>query len=309
MSKMKRSKVLRFLPVLMLLAGMIAVNHLSAQAAAKVASIGSKKYTSLQTAVNRVKNGQTIKLLKDIKVTQTIKSKKRNIKYTINLNKHKLSGDGETSALAFTKGNSVTLKNGTIVSKKTYGGIPLITVDQGSVTIDGCTCSSGDSVFEVSKGKLTVKKGTIQGRMAAQDTSTVTVKGGTWKKAHFNLYGSTLTIKGGTFTIPGDYTCAIYMAGAKLMIQGGTIKISSNIYDFTEAWNSQIVMTGGKIRATKDVDIFHLRHGATLVRKGGTVSTKGKVVFDQSDLDDVEDEPDDPDDMDDPLDDEDPWDE
>ena len=47
-----------FLPIisLMLLIFLVSMNHVPAYAAAKVASIGSKKYTSLQKAVDNVKN-------------------------------------------------------------------------------------------------------------------------------------------------------------------------------------------------------------------------------------------------------------
>ena len=198
-----------FVPIigLLFLIILVSMNHVPVYAAAKVASIGSRKYTSLQKAVDSVKNGQTIKLLKNVSLKKTVVSKARNVKYTINLNEHTITGNSSKAVFKFKKNNKVTLKNGKIKHGKKYAGNILIECDDAVLTIAGGTYSNGNPVFDVDDGKLNINSGTVVGAVYAED-SDVTIKGGTIKEAYFNIYDeSTLKItfkKGEIVAVNGE---------------------------------------------------------------------------------------------------------
>ena len=216
-TKMKRTLKLVLLALMCTL-----LLGISTSASAKtVASIGSKNYSSLQSAIKAVKNGQTIQLKSNVTITETIKMN-RNVKFTLNLNKKKITSKN-CSALAITKG-TVTLKNGTIKSS-----MGIFVEKKATLNIKSGTYNC----YISSCGKLNVSGGTIKG--VSNDRGTMTMKGG---KIKYGIYctgkNSSLTITGGTVIQPKD----AWGSGAvtvsdnfkKLVISGGSIIGNSPTY-------------------------------------------------------------------------------
>ena len=123
-----------------------------------VAMIGAKEYTTLPDAITTAKDGDTIKLLKDVTVTKPIEVMKS---MTLDLNGHVL-----TAATAST----ATVKNSAI----------WVTAEKVNLTIDGTTAGSGmtmgdthDTIWEAKVwGFVDLREGSAG--------STVTVNGGSY---------------------------------------------------------------------------------------------------------------------------------
>ena len=272
-----------FVPIigLLFLIILVSMNHVPVYAAAKVASIGSKKYTSLQKAVDSVKNGQTIKLLKNVSLKKTVVSKARNVKYTINLNEHTITGNSSKAVFKFKKNNKVTLKNGKIKHGKKYAGNILIECDDAVLTIASGTYSNGNPVFDVDDGKLNINSGTVVGAVYAED-SEVTIKGGTIKEAYFNIYDeSTLKIKGGTI-LSDSWSGMVYLAKSELLMTKGTVKFSSDsaLCMVQAEKKSSVRINGGRISLNKNnrCPVFLMSSNSKFQQNGGSITSSGSVV-------------------------------
>lgn len=216
-TKMKRTLKLVLLALMCTL-----LLGISTSASAKtVASIGSKNYSSLQSAIKAVKKGQTVKLKSNVTIKETIEMNK-NIKFTLNLNKKKITSKN-CSALTINKG-TVTIKNGTVTSS-----MGIFVGKKAALNIKSGTYNC----YISSSGKLNVSGGTIKG--VSNDRGTMTMKGG---KIKYGIYctgkNSSLTITGGTVIQPKDAwgSGAITVSGnfKKLVISGGSIIGKSPTY-------------------------------------------------------------------------------
>lgn len=180
-----------------------------------VAKIGSKKYSSLEAAIKKVKNGQTIKLQCNVTLKKHLVLN-RNVKYTINLNKKK-----------------ITMKNCT--------GIEL---NKGKVTLYNGTISTSVGVYVREKAALTVKKGTF--KFTFMNYGTMTVSGGTVK---YILNAGTLTAKSGKIT----HGIMCY-SKSRLYVKGGTVTQDSGDFGsgaITALEGYKVLsVTGGKVKGT-----------------------------------------------------------
>ena len=233
----KREYYLKRLSVLIMILFIGFAQPIKVKAAGNVARIGRKNYKSLQTAMDAVKNGQTIKLLKNVTINSFsfgdidpfILRNTKNRKYTINLNKHKLIAQSKGSSgllgvLAVKKG-TVTIKNGTLkgiitIGKKAtlnlsnikYSGVGLdlnMIQNSGKLTMNKVSGDMRVTGIKGSTSTLTNCKLTHTSNMI-NGTGTVNIKSGTYtSKAKTNapliiLDGGSLNIYGGTFTSPNS---------------------------------------------------------------------------------------------------------
>ena len=180
-----------------------------------VAKIGSKKYSSLEAAIKKVKNGQTIKLQCNVTLKKNLVLN-RNVKYTINLNRKK-----------------ITMKNCTGIDLK-----------KGKVTLYNGTISTSMGLFVGKKAALTVKKGTF--KFTFMNHGTMTVSGGTVTTIHND---GMLTMKS------GKITHGIWCDGkSRLYVKGGTVTQDSGAWGqgaiTVKAGYKTLSVTGGKVRGT-----------------------------------------------------------
>lgn len=178
-SNLKRTFTLMLLTMLCIL---LLGAPVSAASKKTVATIGKKKYTSLQAAVKKVKNGQTIKLKRNIVLEESIYVD-RNVKFTIDLNKKKIT-ENNCSALFVNKG-TVTLKNGTFQS-----GIGIFIEKKGTLNIK----SGSYGMYVSNSGKLNISGGTVH---YIDNMGTLKVSGGKITYGIRCSGKSSLTVTGG----------------------------------------------------------------------------------------------------------------
>ena len=123
-----------------------------------VAMIGAKEYTTLTAAITAAKDGDTIKLLKDVTVTKPIEVMKS---MTLDLNGHVL-----TAATAST----ATVKNSAI----------WVTAEKVNLTIDGTTAGSGMTMGDTHDTNWEAKVWGFVDLREGSAGSTVTVNGGSY---------------------------------------------------------------------------------------------------------------------------------
>ena len=123
-----------------------------------VAMIGAREYSTLPDAITAVKDGDTIKLLKDVTVTKPIEVTKS---MTLDLNGHVL-----TAATAST----ATVKNSAI----------WVTAEKVNLTIDGTTAGSGMTMGDTHDTNWEAKVWGFVDLREGSAGSTVTVNGGSY---------------------------------------------------------------------------------------------------------------------------------
>ena len=123
-----------------------------------VAMIGAREYATLPDAITAAKDGDTIKLLKDVTVTKPIEVTKS---MTLDLNGHVL-----TAATAST----ATVKNSAI----------WVTAEKVNLTIDGTTAGSGMTMGDTHDTNWEVKVWGFVDLREGSAGSTVTVNGGSY---------------------------------------------------------------------------------------------------------------------------------
>lgn len=216
---------------------------------AQVAQIGTTKYTSVSLAFRSVKNGETVKLIKDATLTgkATINA---NTTVTLDLNGYKLGVQNTVNKSFCVYGNFIltdTKENSTgkIHSTSTTANkIPLISVNTtGTFTIksgklesivkNGTNTIGNNAICVYKGGNIIVSGGEIEAGTYAiagdgNDTSTnssITINGGTITSltdyAIYNPQNGSVTINGGSIT---GYAGGIAMKRGTLAVNGGTIK-------------------------------------------------------------------------------------
>ena len=256
--------------VVAVITALLCILLMSMTASAKsstVATIGSKKYTSLSTAFKKIKKGETIVLKQNVTVTKPL-TLTRNVNFTLDLNKKTITFKNKNTAsnsifigLRISKGN-ITIKNGTM--RQTYVKGELIWVEKkASVTIKNGTYIG---VIENS-GKMTIDKGSFRtfsdlekaewyGYIMLINTGTMTVNGGTFKQSRafnsdiegceFNngaLLLINATSKNSTTVNGGEFTSNVPV----FLAEKGTVKVKKGT--FTAKEGATMALTG-KANAT-----------------------------------------------------------
>lgn len=288
---MKRKRKL----TLLLFASMLLTLLLGITASAAsgtVATIGSKKYTSLESAIKDVKNGGTIVLKKNVTYTKPLTISRSGKKFTINLNKKIITFKNEKSYLNVKKG-TVTLKNGTLVQKADKACI--IKTQKGA----GLTISSGTYKGLISNaGTMSITGGTFTNIGTKTDLNnatisnkgTMTIKGGTvnGKKKQAIANSGTLKITGGTFTtsiplgegledpnVPEQQpdTLIYNYSKGNLTISGG--KFTSTVLILLNTEKAAVTVSNGKASFTSE-SVGCLTNFGTATIKGGIWTEKGE---------------------------------
>ncbi len=254
------------------------------------------QYTSLSDAIDAVSSGETVVLLANVTLTDTLKIYKS---ITLELGDYTITSSASDKALYTTqslvinadeggisasagsaitnqKGSgtgTLTINGGTYTSSSTYA----IYNNNGTVIVNGgkieSTASSKDGICCYADATVTVNGGTISGtRYGVYSTGTLTVTGGeiSGTKAGAYLSGGTATISGGT--IKSDSGEGLKDAGAtSVTITGGTFTGKTHAVNVS----SSVTVSGGTFTATgskTDYAVAFYIDGATVTFSGGTFS-------------------------------------
>lgn len=267
---------------------MLIVSGTAASAASKTAaSIGKKKYASLEKAFNAVKKNQTIKLQNNITLAEPIVLK-RNVSFTLDLNKHRIVSTAETEKgdIDIEKG-ALTVKNGTLknvclyvaggakltVSKGTYSQV----VNFGTTVIKDGTFSGSNAMIYNGAGRMSIKKAKLKAQRYGLivEGGSVSVKSGTYSSTkQYPLVEVTkgkLTVYGGTFTAAKGVT--LYNAGkGSVTLNGGRFTASSNGAAIN---HGKLTINKAVLKGTsKNYVTLQCEAGSTTAIKKGTVYSK-----------------------------------
>lgn len=265
--KNKLGKVLR---TMLLTLTIVLMYSMSVSAASGQASIGNKNYATVQKALNAVQNGQTIKLNQDITLNKALLFKK-NVKYTFDMNKHK-----------------VTSK---VADSDTVGGFD---VQSGNVTFTNGTTSA--AVFVHEKATVTVKDGTYaqvtnwgkttikNGKVVNKDYSAICNYKGTMvinkvtARANYNcIYaeGGTVTVNGGNYKAANSQTTypLVFSRKAIVYLKGGKYTATNASAVYNE--NGKITISGGNYSGNSGTHWGMITNCKTMSIKGGTFTNSG----------------------------------
>ena len=212
-------------------------------------------YDTLAAAITAAKNGETVKLLKDVELTSTLNLAK-NItidgqgKYTIKAaNNFIVGNDNNTCCVLYVSGE-VTLKDVTVNGNEKCR---VIFCDKGKLTIDGATITNGKApnfiggVYMTSSASFEMKSGSITGNKNAE----------LYQNEKYLQYSSDLWIGANA-------------NGALTAINGGTI---GNVFVNANAWSASnpgsFTMNGGTVT---NLYVEHdANYGATFKYNDGTI--------------------------------------
>ncbi|HHY51756.1 MAG TPA: LysM peptidoglycan-binding domain-containing protein [Clostridiales bacterium] len=232
-----------------------------------VAKIGSTYFKTLQAAIDRVSFRETIDLLEDITLTDTVEIPNTKIAdFTLNLNGYKLEGN---STVINHNGSGVLTINGgggQIIAQSGSG----VAVSNGSLSVNGVAINSqtgpGIYFWAPSKyGNLTVTNCNVNGDIDGiyyNSNGTVTISGGSVSHTSTS-YGGAIEIDKGKINILGG--CEIVGCFGILGPNSGAIP-SVNISDGTirallsAIWNCDATISGSATlqanRAGSNFSIF-----------------------------------------------------
>ena len=173
------------------------VSAMTSEAQTSVASIGNTDYGTIQAAIDAVNDGETIKLLADIK--ERITFNKSGATVTFDLNGHTIDGNQQ--------GTVLTIQNGTfMLDDSSTGKTGAITGGTQGVSV------SGSSTFKMNDGKIEGNIGGVNGAAAAVNSG-----------ATFEMTGGTIQYNSTT-----SYTGGILLnGGSNFIMSGGVIQYNN----------------------------------------------------------------------------------
>ena len=291
--KNKLGKVLR---AMLLTLTIVLMYSMNVSAASGQASIGSKNYATVQKALNAVQSGQTIKLNQDITLNKALLFKK-NVKYTFDMNKHKVTSkvaDSDTVGEFDVQAGNVTFTNGTAASVFVHEKATA-TVKDGTYTqvINwGKTTIRGGKIVNKKYSAICNYKGTLLNNQVTArpnynsiyaEGGTVTVNGGNYKAANFKTTyplifskKATVNLKGGKYTT--THGAAVYNENGKIIISGGnyggsTTGLNGMIINF-----KSMTIKGGTFISDNYAAALFCGENSSTVISGGKFTAKGDVV-------------------------------
>ena len=277
-----------------------------------VAQIGSTGYASLADAIAAAKDGQTVKMLNNTKVTQEIYFSGKTI--TLDLNGKIITGQFEDYySVIEAQGTAATLivedtsagKTGTIHSNH-YG---LTARDDGNITVNSGTIIGDDSAalsgnnttgnmnFTVNGGTLTAGKGPA---IYQSGQCNLTITGGTLnggislRMGQVNISGGTINATASSIDSPAeyyDYSGNAWLPDA-LYVFGGTYDKGDKTYGNSLNLN----ITGGTFNCTNGqgsavaiYDLGKVTQTANINISGGkfATTTNGRNAYDVLSLKDI----------------------
>ena len=215
------------------------------------AKIGSKNYASIEGAVEAVKEGEIIQLLKDVSLTKSIILNEEDDKsFTIDLNGKKIS-ISRGSLITHKGSGTLTVKGGTLSTSNASSAGNVFDMDgSGKLIVDNCTVENLYSSGTFSAKAIYLRSGTVSisnSTLKNKDASNViSVYGGYMSISNsnvlstrsynslqtdapiLNVSGGTLTISGGTVTATD--TPAILADDGTIYIIDGAKITSRNPY-------------------------------------------------------------------------------
>ena len=269
--------------------------------AATVARIGSRSYSSLQSAVNAAKNGQTIKVTRPISTKKmlTISGKKS---ITIDFGNNKYSMTNSDTYAFDVNVTKLTIKNAKInsargaifVEKKskaviTNGSITGITYNEGTLEVKNGKFEgrgynqSGELEMPAfdNFGTITIYNATVKGsgRDALWNIGKAYIYNGTFSTTKsdciYNDENGIMKISGGSFnhTIKDDYSYLIGNYGEMIISKGsfkGYIRNESN---------KRMVINGGTFRGHQGWLVLRNVKGNVSITGGSFSTTRNNVLY------------------------------
>lgn len=291
----KKKRGLFLFVCILLLTMLLSMTAFAAKGDKSAASIGSKRYPSLEAAVKAVKKGQTIKVTKDITVSDTLTVNKPKVNFTIDFGKHRYKYTGSDYAIRLNKG-TVTIKNAKVTALKgkalyIKSGVSVtiasgaftgsgssdsweeildkgLFYNCGTLTVKGGTFKAGKNAAVHNKGVLKISKGTFSTSLPLKNDEEPTSSGALI--LNYKDKGR-ITVSGGTFT-----------AAVNVFFNGGSLTIKDGTFTSREAsalWNvhAPAVITGGTFISKGDWatvlnDSDKMGKGKVTIKKGSFTS-------------------------------------
>ena len=208
-------------------------------AASYQAKIGKNNYETIQDAVNAVKSGQTIKLVKNVELAKDeVIELNRNVKYTIDMNGKMISRNEEQDD----EEGEFDYKSAVTCMRATMGNV---TIQNGKMK---ALANSGSGII-------------LSGR------ASVTLKGGSYINEQISVYEQAkLTVANTSFNSTEDP--AIAQRGGKIIINGCTIKAPAT--NCLAIRGGKTIINNGKLTggsSAKNYPAIYMNQNASLVIK------------------------------------------
>ena len=274
---------------------------------ASVAEINGKGYDTLQKAVDAVREGQTIKLLSDITLTETVTIAGGRPSFTLDLNGRTLDG-GSNSVIQHNGSCTLTIADSNTGGKITYkptgtsgSTIRLSSGDGNLIITGGIVENTGmyapGAIHNEGAGYVRIQGGTVNSNNTAiinQYTGSVIVSGGTVSAAgrgtiNNNFTGS-VTISGGT--VSAGYTQAIVNNNIGKITISGNAKVTSTLNSSTDGTillykgttdNTVLEITGGTVENTgSSYAIYNYANGKIVIPSGTPVIKGGYIAMNKA---------------------------
>ena len=214
-------------------------------------------FSSLEAAIAKAKDGETVRLISDIAVTEGVTISK-DASVILDLN-----GKTVSMSVAATKASALITNNGTLTIKDTVGG--------GKLTYVSSTVNTGYSTSTIiNNGTLTVDGGSIENTSAKGGAAyaidnycALTVNGGSMsanstsiRQAQFGNCDNTVIFNGGETSGSAGLQLHIFSTAKKTTteINGGTFNgdyaMYTTFYKPEDAGNTEIDINGGTFNGT-----------------------------------------------------------
>jgi len=217
------------------------------------AVIGKYGYTTLQAAVDSVKSGQTIKLIKNTSANATVNA---GFDFTLDLNGKTLKANG--SGAVITKSGS-----GTLTVTDTAGGGKITSENSATINVMAGT-------FAVSGGKVENREVFTGAAVRNNGSGSVSVSGGSvegYYVAIHNMAGGSVNVSGGEVRNTGN-GCAIANSMAGKITVSGSAKITGST---SKSGDGAILLLSGSASDT----VLEIRGGTIENAKGIAVNNNG----------------------------------
>ena len=186
-----------------------------AEEPANVAEVNGTKYATLQAAVNEANDGDTVTLLKDAELTETLDIDKA---ITLDGANHKITGSpstGKTSFITVITDGSFTMANATILpTSKVEKNSAIDLQVKGKVVVDNCVFGAADDANQFMYNGLEFSQSRDYPMADGTTISNCTFYGGSFRHNFISFYrmaeGATININGNKFlNVNWDTTNAI----------------------------------------------------------------------------------------------------
>ncbi len=173
-----------------------------------------KAYKTLAEAFTEASEGQTVRLLKDLKEDVTI-----NKNITLDLGGKTLTNTNAGHATISVTGGTVTVKNGSVMGGTDYYNIEVTKGSNANLTLEDVTATAGNNGSSMidNWGTLTITSGTYTGGLnvvKSEEDSTLVINGGTFTLDYAtNGYTGVILVYGDTTITGGEFIQSLTTTG------------------------------------------------------------------------------------------------